>query len=513
MNNGCKLHLELHKTFFVVTIYDDKLMPCLYNILSNLKSFTYVWNKRIRRAVRQEDKSYYSYNPNTKEYRFTIGILKDVMASFARNGVNKEDVKLTRVNNDNVKKLKNIEFNNNKFMLRDYQQTYSDVLVNRRNDKPIMLVDLNVGMGKSLIASHALCHLNEKTMILVLPKYIEKWIDDLYKYSNVEKGRICVIQGSKTIRDLMNTETDNIDYDFFIASITTMNYMISDYEDPSGTYDTVYPMEPYKFMDHLGVGVILNDETHQHFHALLKVSLYMNVNQIIGLSATLDSNRPEMKRMYNYMFPTENRISNIVPIDRYTNVKVINYRMVTLKGIKYTQPNQGYSHIVFEQSLLRNRTILSNYFDMVYHYVEKDYVDRKLPGERLLVFMSTVTMCTMFTNYLKNKLPDMDIRRYCQDDPYENVITAEISVSTVLSASTAIDIPKLITVINTISMASLQANIQTMGRLRKIPDREVWYLYTYCSMIPNQKNMHKIRRDTIMNRAKYIYYTEYPKYV
>ena len=76
-----------------------------------------------------------------------------------------------------------------------------------------------------------------------------------------------------------------------------------------------------------------------------------------------------------------------------------------------------------------------------------------------------------------------------------------------------LSVPKLITVINTISMASLQANIQTMGRLRKIPDREVWYLYTYCSMIPNQKNMHKIRRDTIMNRAKYIYYTEYPKYV
>lgn len=358
------------------------------------------------------------------------------------------------------------------------------------------------------IANSAICRINEKVLILVLPKYMDKWIDDVKKYTDIEDSNICTIQGAKTILKLMNaTKSELSNYKVYIASITTMNYLISDYE--SGVY--TYPMDPTTFSEHLGVGVLLNDETHQHFHALLKVSLYMNVNQIIGLSATLDSNKSDMRKMYERMFPPNNRISNIIEVEKYTNVKAVQYGMNTLRGIRYVQGKQGYSHIVFEQSIIRNSLLTDSYFEMIYYYVKKEYLNRKEHGERLLVFFSTVIMCTMFTNYLKDKHPELDIRRYCQDDPYENVIEAEISVSTVISASTAVDIPKLITVINTISMASLQANIQTMGRLRKIPGREVWYIYTYNPDIPNQKTMHRIRRDTIMFRSKVIYYETYPK--
>lgn len=159
---------------------------------------------------------------------------------------------------------------------------------------------------------------------------------------------------------------------------------------------------------------------------------------------------------------------------------------------------------------MKSKYFMRNYFNMIFHYVEKDYIKRKQDGERLLVFMASIALCTAFTNYLKDKYPSMDIRRYVEDDPYENILNAEISVSTVISASTAVDIPKLITVINTISMASLQANLQTMGRLRKIPGRDVWYDYIYCPQIPNQKHMHKIRRDTIKDKAKLIVYDEYP---
>lgn len=359
----------------------------------------------------------------------------------------------------------------------------------------------------TVIAARSVTQINEKLLILVLPKYIQKWIDDMKKYTDIKGKSICVIQGSKNILKLMNSKKSELrNYKVYIASITTMNYLISDYEDKRYPY----PMTPTEFSEHLGVGVLLNDETHQHFHALLKVSLYMNVNQIIGLSATLDSNRAEMKKMYDRMFPKDNRISNIIEVEKYTNVRSVQYTMNTLKGIKYLQGGQGYSHIVFEQSIIRNKQLTDSYFDMIYYYVKKDYLDRREEGEKLLVFFSTVAMCTMFTNYLKKKHPDIDIRRYCQDDPYENVINATISVSTIISASTAVDIPKLITVINTISMASLQANIQTMGRLRKLPGREVWYVYMYNPDIPNQKNMHKIRRDTIMFRSKVIYYDTYP---
>lgn len=507
MKNQHMMSLILYRTFFVVKIRDKKLENPLNVVLYGLKTYTFVWNKWYKKIMRKEDKSYYSYDQVDKSYRFPICMLKEVMGTFGRYGVQKEDIFLFRKYNAGVEKL-NLKFNTKDFKLRDYQQQYSDILVNERNNKSTMLVDLATGYGKTLCGNHAICRINEKVLILVLPKYMDKWIDDVKKYTDIEDSNICTIQGAKTILKLMNaTKSELSNYKVYIASITTMNYLISDYE--SGVY--TYPMDPTTFSEHLGVGVLLNDETHQHFHALLKVSLYMNVNQIIGLSATLDSNKSDMKKMYERMFPPNNRISNIIDVEKYTNVKAVQYGMNTLRGIRYIQGKQGYSHIVFEQSIIRNSLLTDSYFEMIYYYIKKEYLNRKEPGERLLVFFSTVIMCTMFTNYLKNKHPELDIRRYCQDDPYENVIEAEISVSTVISASTAVDIPKLITVINTISMASLQANIQTMGRLRKIPGREVWYIYTYNPDIPNQKTMHRIRRDTIMFRSKVIYYETYPK--
>lgn len=512
MKDQRRLTLYLHKTFFVVKLHDKDLVSAMYNIVYGLKTYQYVWNRRFRRMTKQEDKTYCSVNMEKLEYRFTVSMLKDVVLNLKRNGIEREDIELIRVINKNVQPL-GLKFRYDKYTPRDYQQQYIDILVNERNNKTIMLVDLVTGGGKGLIGSNSLCKINEITMILVLPKYVDKWISDIKMYTDIKDEDICIIQGSKKIKELMTTPSDKLKYKVYIASITTMNYMISDFEDPTGIYHTVYPMVPDKFMDHLGIGVILNDETHQHFHALLKISLYMNVNQIIGLSATLDSNRSEMKKMYNHMFPPENRISNIVAIERYVNVLAIEYKMSSLKGIKYLQGGQGYSHIVFEQSILRNKMLRDSYMDMIYYYVKSRYLDRKLPGERCLVFMSTVMFCTLFTKYLKSRHSNMDIRRYCQDDPYENVINAEICVSTVISASTAVDIPKLITVINTISMASLQANIQTMGRLRKIQDRETWYVYMYTPQILNQKNMHKIRRDTIKDRAKCVHYAEYPKYL
>ena len=502
------LTLIVHRTYFVIAPHDEKVFEIMYDVTNKLKSHKYVYNRRIRRMVREEDKKYFSYTYKDKTYRFTISILKDVLSMLGRRGITKEEITVISVLNKNVRPL-NLNFNDNKFELRDYQKTYSNILVNERKNKSIMLVDLATGHGKTVIAAHSLVRINEVTMILVLPKYIEKWRDDLYKYTNIKEKDIFFIKGSKSIIELMNQPRHTIKYKAFIASITTMNYMISDYES-EGAYELQgYTMCPYDFMDHIGVGVILNDETHQHFHALLKISLYMNVNQIIGLSATLDSHRDEMKRLYSYMFPSDNRISNIAKIEKYTYVKAIEYRLSDMKGVQYSTP-QGYNHIKYEHSIMKSKCFMQNYFNMIFHYVEKDYIKRKQDGERLLIFMASIALCTAFTNYLKNKYPSMDIRRYVEDDPYENILNAEISVSTVISASTAVDIPKLITVINTISMASLQANLQTMGRLRKIPGRDVWYDYIYCPQIPNQKHMHKIRRDTIKDKAKLIVYDEYP---
>lgn len=355
----------------------------------------------------------------------------------------------------------------------------------------------------TFIAVKALQSINKRTAILVIPKYIEKWMDDVIKYTDIDKEDIYVVQGGESLMNLMLEE--DISYKFIIFSMRTVSNYITDYEEGK----MPYPIQPPDLMDHLGIGVLLNDEMHQHFHALTKAMLYFDVEQAIGLSATLVSNRKEIDKIYSLIVPYENRISNIIKPDKFRHVRSIKYTLEMNRRIQYKRA-KGYNHILFEQSICRNSIALRDYINMICYYVEIGYIQRYQPGEKLLIFAASIKLCTILTERLKQRYPKLDVRRFVEDDPYENIINAEISVSSIGSAGTAIDIPGLITCINTISMSSLQANLQAIGRLRKIPDREVWYYYIWTKDIPNQYKMHLDRFNAIKHDIKEYVEDEYP---
>ena len=120
-------------------------------------------------------------------------------------------------------------------------------------------------------------------------------------------------------------------------------------------------------------------------------------------------------------------------------------------------------------------------------------------------------MCTYVTAQLRDKYKYLDVRRYVQDDPYENIINADISISTYGSAGVGLDIPNLITVIATHTTLSPQLNLQTLGRLRRIKDKELHFVYTYTNMISSQRNSNKERKSLYMEKAKEYLYESYPK--
>lgn len=351
--------------------------------------------------------------------------------------------------------------------------------------------------------------LNKRTAILVLPKYVDKWIDDIKKYTDAGVDDVFVVKGSSSIEKLAKMKPSEIKYKFFILSMATMREYISAYEE--GKLNPEF-LKPENFMEHLGVGVLLNDETHQHFHALLKISLYMNVEKLIGMTATLDSNRESMKKIYNTMFPPNFRISNLVQKDNYVNVEASAYRLVHTKGIRY-QTARGYNHIEYEHHILKHFKFLKSYLEMIKYYVQTRYVDHRQNSDKALVYVSSVRMSSALTTYLQEQFPSLTVRRFMEDDPYENIIESDICVTSAQNGGTAFDVPNLVYVLMTTSMASLQANLQTLGRLREIKGRELWYTYIYCLDIKNQVNMHKARRDAIKFTTKQFKYTDYIKVV
>jgi len=79
-------------------------------------------------------------------------------------------------------------------------------------------------------------------------------------------------------------------------------------------------------------------------------------------------------------------------------------------------------------------------------------------------------------------------------------LEADITVSTFQSSGTALDIPKLITCLQTVNMGSMQANLQSIGRLRDI-GKHVRYIYFYANNIPSHRKYHFQRMELFRNKA------------
>lgn len=496
-----RININVHKLFFTVNIIDQSLSHIVKTICSSLTTYSFNYNKHTKTTIKQKDKVFYSHIPHTNEYRFCINNIKDFMLILGSNGITRDNISVKYIRNDDVSSL-GLKLNKN-YKPRDYQEEYVKILTSP-DSGTINLVDLKTGYGKGLVGMYAVTKLNLRTAILVLPKYIDKWISDVKQYTNIEDDDIYVVQGGDSLIELM--EENDITYKFIILSMRTISNYITSYEENTFTY----PVKPYDLMQYLNIGVLLNDESHQHFHALFKTTLYFDVKKFIGLSATLDTNQADVKAMYNTLFPPECRISNIAKINNYVNVKAITYKLEFIRGIQYKR-QQGYNHNLYEQSIMKNNIFLKDYVEMIMWYIKECYISRRKPGDKLLVFMASINMCTLLTNHTKSLYKDLDVRRYVENDPYENIIEADITFSTILSAGTAIDIPNLISVLQTVSISSLQANLQSLGRLRKLPDKETWYYYLYTRDIKNQYKMHLDRREAIKHTVKNYVFDEYHK--
>lgn len=495
--------LDVYNTYFTIQILDRYFNDLIEYVANKFTLKDFIFDKRIKRMVLVGTKEYFIHDKKTNTYRFVIGALKDTLGYLGSKGIKQHNIEVKKHTVENVVPVKFKWLKSR--VLRDYQEEAVEGL----KDKTVGLIDMPTGYGKGSILNYLFKIWGKRVALLILPKYVEKWIIEMKQLLLLEDEEILLIQGSDMIKKLSLTsrrELNRRPYKVVVMSITTITNYLTAYEE--GKLED-YVISPDKLMEHLGCGVLCNDESHQHFHALLRATLYFNVQHLIGSSATLDNNRRELKFIYSMLFPVNTRTSNLVKRVGYVDVSAVNYMFPYHTKIKYMGV-KGYSHVIFEQSVMKQYRLLKYYIEMITDLVEEYYIANKQDkDDKLLIFASTVDMCTYITNYLKNKFNKLTVSRYVEQDDYNNIMTSNITVSTLGSAGTALDIPKLITVINTVSVSSLQSNLQSLGRLRKIEGRELWYVYTYTRAIPNQYKLHLDRKNTIKNTVKQYYERNY----
>lgn len=399
----------------------------------------------------------------------------------------------------------NIKVRNN-WSLREDQLRVKDFLI-QDNSCKCRLVPIQTGKGKTVTSLVSATYINERLVIIILPTYIDKWINDLKSIYDITDKEIMVVQGTRSLKSLIELAAqERYNIPVTIISLTTYKIFISEYEENTQQCRFEYKITPIDFFPLLRAGTLLIDETHQHFYGIYKILLLSNIKRQIGLSATLESNDIFIKKLHNIVYPQQCRY-NTNEYDRYATIYPLLYyvREQNLKFIRTSEYGSNiYSHTAFEKSILRKEHLKANYISIINEAIRDYYIEEYQENDKLIIFVATINLATILTNFLSEEYPNLSVKRYCEDDPYENVIEPDIRVTTALSAGTAIDIPNLRVAIQTVSVSSIVTNLQTLGRLRKLKDRDVKFCYLYAENINKQRQYHFQRLNIYRDKAEKI---------
>jgi superfamily II DNA or RNA helicase len=333
---------------------------------------------------------------------------------------------------------------------------------------PSKVVTLQTGKGKTFLSLYSLRKLSLRTMIVLQGRYVDKWIGDIEEAYGAEKGALMVIRGIPQLRGAIEmVRMGTFHPRVIIVSSKTMQMYLKHYE----TYgvDDYLPIAPTDLYKHFGIGVRLIDEVHQDFHCNFRQDLYTHVPLTISLSATLEPDQRFVEEMYRIVWPVGTWAPEM-EYHKFIDVIALWYRFRNLSGIKWLNFMRQYNHTELEKSILKRPEVLRNYLDMIVDIVEKAFIEKMEKGQKMIVFVATVQMATLLADMLANLHPKLLVNRYVSEDEYEDLLSADISVSTLQSAGTAVDIPNLRVTLMTTALSSKQSNIQVLGRTRELKD-------------------------------------------
>jgi hypothetical protein len=453
------------------------------------------------RMVRVKTKVYAASNKDNTEFRFHINCLNEFLETTKRVNIHPNFIQMEK---ESEFEGKDIEIEMKKgWVMRDHQIPFSDYCT---AEKPVSkLLSMQTGQGKGATSMQALVNKKKRFLVIVKPMFIQKWVDDLLKTTNLKREDILTVRGSEELKALLvKGADDSFEFKCAIISNTTVQNWIKEYEFfGKDTLEMGWACVPHDLHRHLKSSERVIDEVHMHFHLCFKMDLYTHVKSSISLSATLFNADPFISKMYRVMFPPESRAKELA-LKKYIDVIAVYYDFENPEFIRTMERGATtFSNNAFEESIMARGKICKNYLEMIAEIVKFGYdrVERK--KKVAVVYAYTTEMVDLILAYLKKVFPDYRIKRKVSGDPDENIYTCDICVSTLGSLGTAIDIPDLTNVVMTNMVASQQSNVQTMGRLRELSDgHPVVMHYFVASNIEKTVEYHRNKVELFQGRAR-----------
>ena len=322
-------------------------------------------------------------------------------------------------------------------------------------------MDLEPGAGKGFILNKVISSLNLRPTILIKPTYVTKWKDELKEHYGISDDDIFVFNRGKQVEKTK----DGFNHEDYKVIIITTNFITSVCKDMRGVKWLS------NFLGMVKSSIVVNDETHQHFDSVSNAIRLLNPPFLIGMSASLVSNNTIEDKRQQDVFPNEQRLSFKVP-SPYIHYGLYYYTTSNLSEKQY-EGFVGYSHVLYESSILESKGTFESYMNLVVIRVKEDFIKHKerKKGDRCIIYFASLEMISKVATYINSKLKeakiDLKVGSYTGDNNYEDIFKYDIIIATLGKAGTAIDIPNLLYVLNTVNVASFQLNIQVPGRLRR----------------------------------------------
>jgi superfamily II DNA or RNA helicase len=441
------------------------------------------------------------FNADKTELRFNVEMLPELLKIMSESGYTPSRI---LVQDEKVIEAAPANFKWKNPAIKPRNEMQEDYTEFMQGPKPLVINNMSTGTGKTFCAIWTAFKLGKRTLITVLPRYVDIWVKAFAEFLDIHPTDVLIID-KHSVEDLHKAMKDGlINPSIIILPLTKIDvYLKRVKDDPSlPCMDEV--------LNDLKCGYRIIDEAHESIYSVYMSLMFGNHEKTVALSATLKGDDEFVNSIYNQIFPSHCYLrppeyTKYIHVIAYTHRIDMNRYRINAKGFG------GYSHVKFEQAIMKMKGLFEGYYQMLYEAFKVHYLDTLRDGQKAMWFFATIEMCELFLKRLKVDHPDMDAIVFTgEQSSKKETKTAyrehQVVITTPGSCGTGKDIPKLYIVFSPISVSSSQRNDQMVGRTRPIdkwwPDLDPIFLYFVCPDIPKQVDYHRKRKVIFDKKCK-----------
>lgn len=335
-------------------------------------------------------------------------------------------------------------------------------------------LSLQTGLGKTYTAINRVIKSNKLPIIFVDVKVLaNNWINKIQEYTDITKDEIYLISGSDSIERLKKRTSKELNkIKCYVAIYRTLDTI---FEKENGRQELI------EFFKMIRVGIKIFDEAHTFYKSIFRMDSCTNV-ETIYLSASPTREDKSEKKVYDNMFSNVGKHYHGMPF-RYINTYMyyfdsncpdsIQANMINKRGFdvneysKYLQSRDEFiNETIFDVFRLNyNRTYKATKMVFMFKFIDEVYHKASIMEKYLKENNIDLTVGTLTG---KTKAKEKDIQ-----------LSKNIIFTTDSSFNKGVDLEGLELLINYVPVSGESRLNQIMGRLRYIPDKNVFFIQMY----------------------------------